>query len=161
MTRLLRSFHPLTGQQKRTWLSLALDYYNRAGEKHTAEETLIDCIVASEALCSRENIEIGYRLSMRIASLLGKNSRDRNKIRKIFHKAYGERSRILHGKRTKEMHAGTYYLMRYLRELLIRCVKLSCKYSRDEIIDLLDQSLLSEPIRKRIRVESTSDWLLN
>lgn len=147
--------------KKNLWLSLALDYYNRACEKHTAEERLIDCIVACEALCSRENIEIGYRLSMRIASLLGKNSRERNKIREIVHRAYDERSRILHGKRIKEIHTDTYYLRRYLRELLIRCIKLSCKYSRDKIIDFLDQSLLSEPVRKRIRVESTSDWLVN
>lgn len=139
--------------RKNQWLSLALDYYSRAIDRHAPEERLIDSIIACEALCSREHMEIGYRLSMRIASLLGKNSRDRDRVKKAIRQAYSERSSIVHGGRT-EPHTDTYRLTKYLRELLLRCIKLSQKHSKSEIIELLDQSLLSDTTRKRMRAES-------
>jgi len=79
------------------FLETAINRFNSAMEKASFEDRLIDFIIALEALFLKEPLELEYRLSIRIASFLGKTKDERNKIFQLIRRAYKTRSAIVHG----------------------------------------------------------------
>ena len=78
-------------------LNLAIRRYLRSNWRYEAEDIVIDNIIALEALLSDSEQEIQYRISIRLAFLIGQNPEDRPKIFDIMKHFYAIRSNIVHG----------------------------------------------------------------
>ncbi len=82
---------------------LAIRRFSMAADRTLPEDTLLDTMIAAEALFlsdsggPEDRGELGYRLSLRAAFLLGEDSGSRRSIQKAMQRAYGVRSRIAHG----------------------------------------------------------------
>ena len=79
------------------FLDFALRYYNFAKERETNEDKLIDYMIVFEALYLKENIELEYRLSNRVAALLGEDEQKRREISSNIKDLYNLRSNLVHG----------------------------------------------------------------
>jgi len=61
------------------------------------EEKLIECMIGLESLYIKDNIELGFKLALRSAFILGRNKKEKLKIFHEVKKAYGLRGNIVHG----------------------------------------------------------------
>ncbi|HUT97345.1 MAG TPA: hypothetical protein VMW60_04420 [Dehalococcoidales bacterium] len=124
-----------------TALDTALRRFNSAyyGE---LEDRLIDQMIAFESLYIADDKELGYKLALRTAFLLGKN---RTKIFMNMKKAYELRGQIVHGNkpvdRTK-LEETIPKTEEYLRRSIRRFLSLSKQYPISEIRKLLDENVL-------------------
>jgi hypothetical protein len=84
-------------------LSLALRRFDMAVERDSSEDSLLDILIALEAIILHESGnpedrgELSFRLSVRLAYLVGASPDDRMKIFETTRKAYRLRSKIVHG----------------------------------------------------------------
>lgn len=85
------------------YANLAIKRFNLGVEESDYENKIIDFFVAFEALCLPEKDELAYRLSSRLALLLGNSDEEAERIRKFITKAYAIRSRIVHGAEIKSI----------------------------------------------------------
>jgi len=66
--------------------------------RHRPEDSLVDLMIALESLfLDQEPGEFGYRLGMRVASLLGRPTSERQKIFAFISISYKQRNKIVHG----------------------------------------------------------------
>lgn len=131
-----------------SFLNLALDRFNYAYDRKKPEDKLIDYMIAFETLYTKEVPgEPGYRIGMRTAALIGKTDEDKMRIFCDLRKAYGVRSKLVHGS-TKIGDKGSLSveefirIEQYLRESIKEFFKRSSN-NEDKIINSLDESLLS------------------
>jgi hypothetical protein len=83
-------------------LALALRRFDSAYSRYEHEDSLIDLWIAFEALLlSDSNIELSYRVSLRIAALVGTEPNERGKVFKQARDSYKCRSEVVHGVATK------------------------------------------------------------
>lgn len=154
----------------KTFLSLLspVDYsfliaFSRFGFCYTRileEDKLIDIMVGLEALLSREHDEATERLANRISWLIGNNDEHRVGIKRIIKKGmYGARSDFIHGRRIENLTNihGTGFPLKSLIILSQRVLATAIRtslclrksgLSRDGILDLLDECLVSEDARR-------------
>jgi Apea-like HEPN len=79
-------------------LALALRRFSSAYARYEDEDSLIDLWIAFEALLlSDDNSELKYRVSLRIAALVGTGPDDREAVFKQAKNSYNDRSRVVHG----------------------------------------------------------------
>ena len=79
------------------FLDVSITRFNFASDRERPEDKLIDYITAFESLFVKEKQELSYRLSVRVALLIGKDKQDRKQIFELIKKAYDLRSKIVHG----------------------------------------------------------------
>ena len=84
-------------KENREYLDLALRYYNSAKERENNEDKLIDYMIVLEALYLSEELELGFKLSHRVATLLGEDEPKRREIFNNMRNLYALRSKIVHG----------------------------------------------------------------
>ncbi len=111
----------------------------------------IDLMIGLEALYLSDDKELGYKLALRAAFLLGKNEDDRKLIFNIVKAAYEARGKLVHGKRRPskfkvgivwfEIDELVFKVREVLRQSIIAFIKLtqnnSEKYIRDTLLDSL------------------------
>ena len=159
--RRIKSFKKKTSSSKRSkYLNIALRRFNFGIDEGDAENKMIDFLIAFEALCLPERDELTYRLSNRVAILLGKEDVDAEKTRKFMAKAYDLRSDIVHGKdvrpikiegRTIALNDFIQRVEGYLRESLKSFIVLSQGYrNQQRILALLDRSLIDIKSRRKL-----------
>lgn len=85
-------------------LDIAIKRLNDTYGRPKSEDKIIDSFVGLEAmfLTGSERSELSYRLSVRIAKFLGTSQEEKNMIFSEIRKAYGIRSRIVHGDSVKQ-----------------------------------------------------------
>lgn len=72
--------------------------FNFSYERHRPEDIVVDLMIALESLfLDQEPGEFGYRLGMRVASLLGRPTSERQKIFAFISISYKQRNKIVHG----------------------------------------------------------------
>lgn len=136
-------------------LRRAMNRFNSAYERKDPEDRLIDYVIALTSLFSRKD-EAGlgrYRLSLRVALLLGKNTSERKKIQQEVLEIYDKRSDVVHGREIRKFHNfkdlkdltdnAEEYVRRSIRALLQLDVKFG---GRKKAIDSIDYSLFSASI---------------
>lgn len=140
---------------------LAMRKFQEGGEKssylHAKMEKVVDYTTGLESLYIMENQELAYRLSLRMATLLGKTAQEIEKIYKDTKAMYGIRSAIVHGGSIKEpqeiflaKHVCKYG--DYLRKSILAFFDLFSKYkNKEEILRSLDHALLDFNLRKNIQ----------
>jgi hypothetical protein len=83
-------------------LALALRRFDSAYSRYEYEDSLIDLWIAFEALLlSDGNIELSYRVSLRIAALVGTGPSERGAVFEQAKRSYKYRSKVVHGEATK------------------------------------------------------------
>ena len=134
---------------------IATGRFNSAYERKDPEDRLIDYVIALTSMFSRKK-ESGlgrYRLSMRIALLLEKDSEKRKRVRQEILEIYDKRSAIVHGSDVKKFQnfknmgdlvdKAEEYVRRSLKVLLQLDLKLG---GRSKVIDNIENGLFSAPI---------------
>lgn len=135
-------------------MRISLDYLRHAGQVDSKENKLIDCMIGLEALYLKETQELSYRLSHRVASLLGNTDEERRKVFKNVKRLYKKRSKLVHGESVSVSWDEVKLVRKYLRESIKRFLALSQQYSRDSIIRELDLGVIDET--KRIALQKDS-----
>lgn len=161
--RIIRSFRKKTGSfRSGKYLNIALRRFNFGIEESDAENKMIDFLIAFEALYLPESGgELTYRLSNRVAIMLGKKDAKTEKIREFMTTAYNLRSKIVHGKDVRPIKIEKMTIKikdfaqrveEYLRESLKSFLILSKTYRKQEsIMALLDRSLFDIKSRRKLQ----------
>jgi hypothetical protein len=126
-------------------LELSITWFNKSyTEPYPFRDSFIDCIIALENLYLKNtHQELGYKLSLRIAHLLGRNIDQRIEIYKFIKEAYSLRSAIVHGEETKKLKKlNDEYLLR-IREILRESIKYFIKNSDNWSGNNLDKIILN------------------
>ena len=142
-------------------LDMALELFGRADG---IDSDVLNSFTALEGLLTNDSTsELSYRLSARIASLLGEDDESRKRVFKEMKSFYDLRSKIIHGSgfRLKPKHQAMLEEVPRLRELvrrvLLRIMALLVNgVKHSQIEDLLDNMVFDENARKEIYSESTN-----
>ncbi|MBA7498369.1 hypothetical protein ES704_01104 [subsurface metagenome] len=80
---------------------LAIEYFNKSYNEPYPRDSFLDLMIVLENLYLKNiSQELSYRLSMRMAHILGKNKEERIHIYHLIKGAYNLRSKIVHGERS-------------------------------------------------------------
>lgn len=101
VVQIWKNLNSIGSQDK--FIETAIERFNFAFSRKRTEDKLTDFITSLEALLlsADEKSELEYRLSLRLASLIGVNANEKTLVRKILKSAYIQRSCIVHGKKVK------------------------------------------------------------
>ena len=119
---------------------LALSRYGTAIGRRRIEDQIIDHWVALESIFLRENDELGFRASLRIAGFLGSNGDERVRIRKQAKGSYDTRSKVVHGFSgldESRIAAACAETRRLLRASLIKLLKSTERFEPSAIEDMI------------------------
>jgi hypothetical protein len=143
------------------YINIALKRFNSGIEEDDFEDKIIDFLIAFEALYLLERDELTYKLSNRVAILLGKTDADADETRKLMAKAYDLRSGIIHGKEVRPIKIEGKIIERgdflkrveeYLRRSLRWFITFARTYkNQDSILKTLDLSLINTRTRRLLR----------
>jgi hypothetical protein len=147
-----------------SFIRIAIRRFNACMEEVGFEDILIDAIIALEAmyLGDGEFGELGYRLSLRTAILLGDTEDRMKEIQNFVKKVYDRmRSKVIHGREIDVIKMdGKVVLINdilvgiqeYLRKSIRIFSQLLRKYgSHAEILDAIDASLIDGETRTKLR----------
>jgi hypothetical protein len=122
-------------------------------ERAKGLDELIDYMIALESLYLRDNMELKFRFSLRMATFMSKSSIQHGEIFNLMKTAYNVRSKIVHGGKwkeiKKELDKGGYSLGSLLegvedilRDSIVRCGKLIVSgHSIEQIIKTIDVAI--------------------
>ena len=135
-------------------LNIAIKRFSKSIQERELEDKIIDLSVAIECLFSNDTQELSHKLSLRICTILGNNSNERNVIFGFMKEIYNLRSKIVHGgvnyeegikMNQKRLHLRDIYLHfeRMTRLCIQRYLNLLMTYTSKEcIIMLLDKIII-------------------
>jgi len=92
-----KKFFKEFNKNKPTFLDIPLRYFNYAHIRERPEDKLIDYMIAFESLFIKGEVELSYRLSLRVAAFLGGNQKEKGRVFNLMREAYNLRSKIVHG----------------------------------------------------------------
>jgi hypothetical protein len=87
------------GSSEKEW-PLPVRYFSRMYQDKPIEDILVDCIIAFEALAFKGERRLHGKktpLALAISMLIGKNSKEREKIKATIKEAYDVRNSVVHG----------------------------------------------------------------
>lgn len=135
-------------------LHIAIKRFSKSIQERELEDKIIDLSVAIECLFSDDKQELSHKLSLRICTILGNNSNERNVIFGFMKEIYNLRSKIVHGGvnnkegiklNQKRLHLRDIYLHfeRMTRLCIQRYLNLLMTYTSKEcVIRLLDKIII-------------------
>jgi hypothetical protein len=96
--------------------NLAIEYFNKSYiEPYTPRDSFLDLMIALENLFLKEtHQELSYKLSIRMAYILGVDKKDRINIFNFMRDAYNLRSKILHGEKSDKLNNKKFFELRKL-----------------------------------------------
>lgn len=152
----------LEGKEKK-WL-LAATKYTSGRSKVFAEDAILDFAVSLESLLSLDNEQIGYKLRLHLALLVGDTYSERLQIREDVRNFYNFRSTVVHGSKlslTEEKMAVVERVGMYISKALIRTCGMNVK--KEIIPELEYMMLLGAPryLRERVQLEVSEIDIVN
>lgn len=136
----------------KSYLRIALDYFLKSKLAEEIGDKLINGMIAVEALFGQKD-ELKYRISHRVACLLGKSDDSRGHIFCTMRTLYNKRSDLVHGRKTDVSWDDVRALQSYLRDSIDRFIVLSQSKSRDSILEVLDNAVVNNRKRKQFQKE--------
>ncbi len=127
--------------------------FSSSFDKKLEEDRLIDYFIAFEALFTKENDAISYRLPLRAALFIEDDAAQRAKTFDLVRAGYDLRSNLAHGKsqlvdviKVRDRKVPVREFMDQLREVLFRSVHrfAACSGTKDTIIRAIDESAVSQ-----------------
>ena len=140
-------------------LELALDLYAR---EDFGSMDVLNALTALEALLLHgSKTELTYRLSLRVAHLLGSDAASRKTLFNDIKEFYDLRSTIVHGNELKAKHEAKFEQMEELREifrrtLLAMMALIADGISKPELESLLDEIVLDEGKRRAVQEKASA-----
>jgi hypothetical protein len=140
-------------------LLMALELF---GRRDSIDNEVLYCLTALEGLLTSEsNSELSYRLSLRVASLLGPDDESRKRMFKDMKDFYDVRSKIVHGSgfnlklKHQVLLKQISTLREYLRRILLSIMALlKDGTSAGRLEQLFDEIVLDETLRKRVQADA-------
>ena len=139
------SFFPEHNLPSLSSISLALSYFNKSYiEPYPFLDGFIDCIIALENLFLKNTSqELGYKLRIRIAHLLGQNTGHRKDLFEFIKEAYSLRSTIVHGGKPQKLKKINDIYLIQTRKILRESIKYILKNPDVWSGDNLDEIVLN------------------
>lgn len=144
-TALFRDNEEILDRSEYLHLRLAIDYYNYGKSSTQPEESLVNWMIALEALYSDPAGELRHKLSVRAAWMLGESPQERLEIAKRMRELYDLRSKIVHGGRPRVGDNDIQTIESYVRDSIIRLLKRRDKPTKKRILQELDEMALGLP----------------
>jgi hypothetical protein len=126
-------------------LRLAIDYYNFGKLSARREESLVNWMIALEALYSDSAQELRHKLSVRVAWMLGETPQERLEITSRMRELYDLRSAIVHGRPATIGNNDIQATEGYVRDSIIRLLGRHDKPTKMRILQELDEMALGLP----------------
>lgn len=139
---------------QKPYLVNALHYYYYAINSERYEDKLIDLIIALESLYMERNRELRFKLSLRVAALIGEMYDDRTPIDvfKDMKELYDLRCDVVHGRERVEISFGQIEKLKdYTRRSIKTFISLSQTMSKEEILRLLNNSFVNTEAKEELR----------
>lgn len=134
------------------FLNLALQYHRKSKLATSFEDKVIYQTIALESLYSKENSEITFRFSRRLANLLGSTTKQRKSLVEKTSSLYRLRSQIVHGNSVKIDEKLITTSEEWVRNSIFCFIALMQKFeSRTNILTELDHSLVDEKTRTKLQ----------
>lgn len=134
-----------------THVSRAIRWFSKSYSGRDIEDRFVWLILSIEALCSEPG-ETRYKLSKRIAACIGASDEERIKISEEFARIYSGPRNIVHGKNVRIDSETVQRVEDIARKLILSFILFSLNnYDREDALKLIDNSLLLEQDRKRLR----------
>lgn len=135
-------------------LQVGASRYSSSFEKTTNEDRLIDSAIALEALYTKENDALSYRLPLRAAVFTGDVPEEREHIFQLLKAAYDLRSKLAHGQKRLEETAKLggkkipiVDFVERVRSVLLkslhRFMQIRKKIDKEEILTAIDKAIIS------------------
>ena len=125
----------------------------------TAMDTkLVDAITALEAVLGSET-EIAFKLSFRIASLLGQTDEQRTMLLKAVKGFYDTRSRIVHGEHLRKKHSASLAVVDDLRDMVRKLLRCFVAYFAIDDVRPFDRRFFKEELDAALVNASCRDQL--
>ena len=144
--------------QDKPSVKLALGYFQTSliEAEMSKDRALVDLIVAAEALLSGPS----FRLGQRMAALCGDGDDERESIEERFRELYDKRNKLVHGGSPEKAEVTPKDIedLKKIVQIALKRVLHLREYSRDDLRDLLDGSLLSNSSRKILAEKLRSSW---
>jgi hypothetical protein len=94
---------------------LAIEYFNKSYNEPYPRDSFLDLMIVLENLYLKNiSQELSYRLSMRMAHVLGNNKEERIHIYHLIKEAYSLRSKIVHGEKSNVLDKQIFIELREL-----------------------------------------------
>lgn len=141
----LKSFFKEYIKKDFSGVDLAVEYFNKSYiEPYTPRDSLIDLMISLENLYLKgQNQELGYKLAMRVAFVLGQGFEERKSILENVKEAYRLRSKIIHGEKHSKDYSGLFQTIRnYVKQSLKIFIE------KPNMGDSLDDLILSGGFQK-------------
>ena len=133
-------------------LPLSLRRFSYAGDRHRADDRLVDLMIAAEALFLPEDfLELGYKLALRAAFFIEPEGYERRETFGHLRAGYGARGKIVHGSELKTLklpdgtettlEAFTDRTADYVRIALKRAMRIACETEDGSLSDF-DNAIL-------------------
>jgi hypothetical protein len=157
------------GQGEIDYSAIAIQRYNDALMKPEIFESRLSFgIMALEALYLKKEIENGeleHRLSQRVARLLGLYESKPLEVFNTLKRSYAIRSSYVHGspipkEDLKQVSELTQKVLDYVRLSIILFLQLKNTLEKDRLLNLIDNSLLSEEAFEKLKQELKENCLL-
>jgi len=152
----------IDGKGEIDYSAIAIQRYNDALMKpEIAESRLSFGIMALEALFLKKELETGeleHRLSQRVARLLSLYEYKPLEVFNTLKRSYAIRSSFVHGspipkEDLKQVSALAQKVLNYVRFSIVLFLQLKNTYEKDKLLNLLDNSLLSDEASKKLKQE--------
>jgi hypothetical protein len=139
-----------------THIRISAARFSSSFDKGLDEDRLIDYFIAFEAMFTKENDAISYRLPLRVAIFIGDNPEDRTKAFDLLRTGYDLRSSLAHGKsqlvdsvKVKDRKIPAHEFMDSLREILFKSIHrfAACNpksTTKDVVITAIDDAAISQ-----------------
>ena len=138
--------------EENQYLRLALSYYHRALLTDKVEESLIDLMIAAEALFYTGQDSHGEEISSRLGKLVASNNEEMESVRERTKRLYSKRSAVVHGGVTSIPTKDIGHLFQDLKVALEKFLLLGRTMQRKKIITMIESQnagkLLEEALRK-------------
>ena len=145
----IKLFQEVETQSLEKYLSLALSHYNLAFWTEP-KSSFLNLMICIEALYNTDPQELRYRISHRVANLLGRTEILRRRIFKNIQDLYSKRNRLVHGLKPVEVTEEDRELLRtYSKHSLWALLNLGQK--KKDILEKIDDAIYDEKIRKNIQ----------
>ena len=138
-------------------IAIALRYFNASFATLNTDDIVIDCITAFEALFKMRD-ELAFKLSVRVAYLLGASNTEKVSIYTDMKNFYSLRNDIVHGSELNHKDLESLGRVEDLVDYLRRCLKAFIRLARcepkiltTEFYDHLDNKLIDDDERKKIQ----------
>lgn len=150
--------YPIINNKGNEYVRIAMEHLLRARFEGSVELIILNNIVALESLFSesKDSGEIIYKISNRVATLLGRDNAHRIWLRKEVRDLYKQRSRIVHGDPLELEPDAFGGLFIWTKEAILRFLTLVTKYpDHDTIIHKIDDAMIDNLSLDDLRKESS------